>query len=143
MIKKPKKSVFSAKNHLIKQIDCCTKKGPVPVAFSGIYTCKTEDDGVKLLKPIFCKRFIDDKFVKRNRNKIDLLFDVLPSYPPKIKISLTLKPKMLIKLKRKIRLKLQFLSKTLITQCIGPQKCHFDIRRMQFMVTCTEPRKMP
>ena len=143
MIKKPKKSVFSAKNHLIKQIDCCTKGGPVPVAFSGIYTSKTEDDRVKLLKPIFCKRFIDDKFVKRNRNKTDLLFDVITSYPPKIKISLKLKLKKLIKLKRKIRLKLQFLSKTLVTQCIGSQKCHFDIRRIQFMVSCTEPRKMP
>lgn len=106
MIKLPKESVFSGNKHLIKQIDGCTKRGPLPLAFSGNYMCKTQDDGGKRLKTIFCKRFVDYKYVKGKCNKADLLFDVLNSYPPKIKISLAQKPKKLIELKRKLRLKL-------------------------------------
>lgn len=102
----PKESVFSANKHLIKQIDGSTKRGPVPLAFSGNYMCKTQDDGLKRLKTIFCKRFVDYKYVKRKCNKADLLFDVLNSYPPEIKISLAQKPKKLIELKRKLKLKL-------------------------------------
>ena len=88
-----KESVFSANNRLIKQIDGCPMGGPISVVFSDIYICKMEEDVVKLLKPIFYKRYVDETYVKRKRNEADTLFDALNSYYRNIKFALEQKPK--------------------------------------------------
>ena len=74
LIKLTKESVFSANNHLIKQIDGCPMGGPIYVVFSDIYMCKMEEDVVKPLKPIFYKRYVDDTYVRRKRNEADTFF---------------------------------------------------------------------
>ena len=93
LIKLTKKSVFSASNRLIKQIDGYPMGGPISVVSSDIYMCKMEEDVVKSLKPIFYKRYVDDTYVKRKRNESDTLFDVLNSYHPNIKFTLEQNPK--------------------------------------------------
>ena len=62
--------------------------GPISVVFSDIYMCKMEEDVVNPLKPIFYKRYVDDTYVKRERNESDTLFDALNSYHPNIKFTL-------------------------------------------------------
>ena len=47
LIKLTKKSVFSANDRLIKQIDGCPMGSPISVVFSDIYMCKMEEDAVK------------------------------------------------------------------------------------------------
>ena len=37
----------------------------------------------------------------------------------------------------------QIKTQVFIKKSIGPRKCLFDIRKMQLMVSCTEPRKFP
>ena len=68
-------------------------EGPISVVFSDIYMCKMEEDVVKPLKPIFCKRYVDDTYIKRKRNGSDTLFDALNSYYPNIKFTLEQNPK--------------------------------------------------
>ena len=93
LIKLAKESHFSGNNCLIKQIDGCPMRGPISVIFSGICMCKMEEDVVKPLKPIFYKRYVDDTYLKRKRNKADTLFDALNLYHPNIKFTLERKPK--------------------------------------------------
>ena len=88
-----KESVFSANNRLIKQVDGCPMGGLISMVFSDIYRCKMEGDIVKPLKPIFCKRYVNDTYVKRRCNEADTLFDVLNSYYPNIKLTLEQNPK--------------------------------------------------
>ena len=74
-----KDCVFSANDKLIKQIHDCPMGGPisVAVAFSGIYISKMEEDIVVPMKPHFYKRYLDDKFMRRKKNKPDSLFEKL------------------------------------------------------------------
>ena len=88
-----KESVFSANNRLIKQIGGCPMGGSISVVFSDIYMCKIEEDVVKPLKPIFYKRYVNDRYVKRKCNEADTLFDALNSYHPNIKFTLEQNPK--------------------------------------------------
>ena len=73
---------------MIKQIDRFPVGCPISVVFSGIYMCKMEEDGVKPLKPIFYKRYMDDAYVKTKPNEADTLFDALNSYHPNTKYTL-------------------------------------------------------
>ena len=93
LIKLTKESVFSANNRLIKQIDGCPMGGPISVVISDIFMCKMEEDGVKLLKSIFHKRYVDNMYVKRKRNESDTLFDALNSYHPNIMFTVERNPK--------------------------------------------------
>ena len=45
--------------------------GPISVVFADIYMCKMEDDVVAPLKQIFYKRYVDDIYVRRNKNTAD------------------------------------------------------------------------
>ena len=38
--------------------------GPVSVIFSDIFICKMEADVVVPAKPIFCKRYVDDRYIR-------------------------------------------------------------------------------
>ena len=66
------------------------------VVLSDIYMCKMEEGVVKPLKPIFYKRYVDDTYVKRKRNKADTHFDALNPYHPNIKFTLEQNPKRLL-----------------------------------------------
>ena len=107
LIKLTKESVFSANNRLIKQTDGFPMGRPTSVVFSEIYMYKMEEDVVKPLKPVFCKRYVDDTYEKRKRNKEHTLFNALNSYHPNIKFTLGQNPKKVLDthiLKRIIRL---------------------------------------
>ena len=93
LIKLTKELVFSANDHLIKQIDGWPMGGPISMIFPDICICKMEEDVLRPLKPIFYKRYVDDMHVKRNRNKADNLFDALNSNHSNIKFALEQNPK--------------------------------------------------
>ena len=98
------------------------------------------------MKPIFYKRYVDDTYVKIKRNEEDTLFDASNSYHSNIKFALEQNPKKFLDtqiIKNIIRLKPKLLLKSLRIQSICPRKCHFDTRRTQLMVSCTEPRIFP
>ena len=116
------------------------------LVFSDICKCKMEKNVVKLLKPIFYKRYVDDMYVKRKRNKADTLSDALNSYHPNIKFTLEHSPKKFLDtqvVKDNNQIKIQAFVKKLFIQSIDPRKCCFDTRKIQLMVSSTEPRKIP
>ena len=53
--------------------------------------CKIDD--VIVLKPIFYKRYLDEMYIKRKRNKTDTVFDALNLYHPNKKFTLEQNPK--------------------------------------------------
>ena len=90
-----------------------------------------EEDVVKPLKPVLYRHYVNNNYVERKFNKADTLFDALNSDLPNIKFALELNPKKFLDtqiIKENNKIKSQ-----VCTQSIGPQKCHFDIRRMQLM----------
>ena len=50
---------------------------PISVDFSDIYMCKMEENVVKPLKPILYKGYVDDTYVKIERNESDTIFYAL------------------------------------------------------------------
>ena len=86
LLKLTKQCVFSVNNKLIKQIDGCPMGGPISVVFSGFYVSKMEDT-VAPMKQRFCKRYVDDTYIRKKKNEPDSLFEKLNSYHLNIKIS--------------------------------------------------------
>ena len=83
-----------------------------------------EEDVVKPLKPVLYRHYVNNNYVERK-------FNALNSDLPNIKFALELNPKKFLDtqiIKENNKIKSQ-----VCTQSIGPQKCHFDIRRMQLM----------
>ena len=64
--------VFSVNNQLIKQIDGCPMGGPISVFSSDILMNKMERDIVIPIAPNLYKRYVDDTFAKRKKNKPDV-----------------------------------------------------------------------
>ena len=85
LLKLTKECVFSVNDRFIKQIDGCPMDGPISVVFSDIYVSKMEGDIAATLKPHFYKRYVDDTYLWRKENELDILFKKLNSYYPKIK----------------------------------------------------------
>ena len=50
------------------------------LVFSDIYFSKMEEDIVAPMKPHFCKRYVDDTYIRRKKNELDSLFKTLNSY---------------------------------------------------------------
>ena len=48
------------KQKLYKQTEGCSMGGPLSVTLADIHMIRTENDVVKLLKPLFYKRYVDD-----------------------------------------------------------------------------------
>ena len=88
LIKLTKECTFSVNNRLIKEIDGCPMGGPISVVFVDIYMCKIEDDVVAPIKPIFCKRHVDDTYVRRKKSTKDELFEKLNTYHGNIKLTI-------------------------------------------------------
>ena len=66
--------------------------GPISIVLSDIYVCKIEEDVVARSKPLFCKRYVDDTYVRKKRNQTDELYNALNSYHQNIKLILELDP---------------------------------------------------
>ena len=84
---------MSVNNKLIKQIDGCPMGGPISVAFTDIYVFKMEDDVVPPIKPIFCRRYVDDTYVRRKKNTKNGLFEKLNMYHSNIKVMIEENPR--------------------------------------------------
>ena len=83
-----KDCTFPVNNQLIKQIDGCPMGGPISVVFGDICMCKMEDDVASSTKTIFYKRYVDDTYVRRKKNKKDELFEKLNRYHDNIKLKI-------------------------------------------------------
>ena len=92
MIKLTKECTFSVNDRLIKEIDGCPMGGPISVVFANIYMCKMEDDVVAPIKPILCKRHVDETYVSRKKNTKDELFEKLNTYHGNIKLTIEENP---------------------------------------------------
>ena len=66
--------------------------GPISVVLSDIFMCKMELDVIVPAKRIFCKRYVNDVYVRRNKNDVDKLFEELNSYNENIKLTLEVTP---------------------------------------------------
>ena len=44
------------------------------------------------MKPHFYKRYVDDAYIRRNKNKLDSLFEKLNSYHPNTKLTIEKNP---------------------------------------------------
>ena len=75
-----------------KQIDGCTIGGPLSVVFSNIFLTKLENDVVKPSKPLFYKRFVDDIFTRREKNKSDELLEKMNNYHKNINFTTEVNP---------------------------------------------------
>ena len=58
-----------------------------------IYVFKMEDDIVAPIKHIFCKRYVDDTYVRRKKNTKDGLFEKLNTYHSNIKLTIEENPR--------------------------------------------------
>ena len=67
--------------------------GRVSVVFSDIFMCKMEEYVVVLAKPIFYKRYADDRYISREKNVSDELFQNLNYYHTNIKLTLEENPR--------------------------------------------------
>ena len=88
MFRLTKGCIFSVSEKSLKQIDGCPMVGPISVVFSDIFMCKIELDVVVPAKPIFCKRYVNDMYVRKMKNNVDKLFEELNSYNENIKLTL-------------------------------------------------------
>ena len=86
-------SVFSINNQLIKQIDGCPMGGPISVVFLDIFMNKMERDIVILIAANLYKRYVDDIFAKRKKNKPDNLYNALNNYHRNINLTVEVNPK--------------------------------------------------
>ena len=69
------------------QPSTATMGGPLSVTFSDIYMVKIENDVVIPSRPIFYRRFVDNIYSRRKLGD-NVLFDLLKSYHPNIKLTI-------------------------------------------------------
>ena len=82
---------FKFNNRFLKQVDGCTVGGPLSLTFIDIYMVKMKIDVVIPSKPIFYCRFADDIYSTRKLGD-NVLFDLLNSYHPNIKLAIAVNP---------------------------------------------------
>ena len=66
--------------------------GPISVVFSNIFMCKMVLDILIPAKPIFCKRYFYDTYMRRKKNDVDNLFEERNFYNENIKLTLEVNP---------------------------------------------------
>ena len=91
LIKLATECTFKFNSRFFKQVEGCTKGGPLSVTFSDIYMVKMENDIVTPSKPIFYPRFVDDIY-SRQKLGDNVLFDRLNNYHPNIKFTIEVNP---------------------------------------------------
>ena len=84
--------IFSANNKVYKQRDGVSMGESLSVTFSGIFMNKMERDIVKLLKPIFYKRYLDDTYQRKKKSAHVELFQSLNFYLENIKFTVESSP---------------------------------------------------
>ena len=87
---------ISVNNQQIKKIDGCPMGGSISVVFSDIFMNKMERYTVILIAPDLYKRYVDDPFAKRKKNKPDHLYNALHNYHPNINLTVKVNPKRLL-----------------------------------------------
>ena len=133
-----KKSIFKK---LFKQIDDCLMGEPISVVLSDVYAGKMEGDIVVPSKLVFCKRYVNDTYVKRKKNDIDELYNALNLYHQNIKQSLEFHPMEIIRSNGKITIQVYNKMKKLPVHCTS--KILVRYKRNTIIGESTELRKFP
>ena len=84
LLKLTNESTYMFNSKFYKQSDRCTMGGPLSLTFSNIYMTKLEIDKVRLTKPLFYKRLVDDVINRRKKNTPDSLLTSLNCYHPNV-----------------------------------------------------------
>ena len=66
--------------------------GPISLVFSNIYVSKMEEEIIAPMKLHFYKRYVDDTYIRREKNESDSLFEKLNSHHPNTKLTIEKKP---------------------------------------------------
>ena len=66
--------------------------GPLSVVFSGCFLNHIEEKVVVPEKPLFYVRYVNDTYVRRKKNKNDILFNALNSFHKNIKLTVEVNP---------------------------------------------------
>ena len=66
--------------------------GPLSVTLSNIHLTRTENNVVKLEKPLLYRRFVDDIINKRKKNDHGNIFKNLNNFHPKINVTIEVNP---------------------------------------------------
>ena len=69
MYKLTTECAFQFNQNLFKQTEGCSVRGPLSVTLADIHMIRTEKDIVTPLKPIFYKRFVDDIYNRRKKER--------------------------------------------------------------------------
>ena len=88
MFKLAKRCVFLVTEKLLSQVDICPMGGPISVVFADVFICKIEWDVIVPAIPIFYKRYVDDTYVWKKKNDVDILFKKLNFHNENIKLTL-------------------------------------------------------
>ena len=83
---------FQFNYKLFKQTDGCTMGGPLSVTLSDIHKIRMETDAVVPIRPIFYKRYVDDIYIRRQKNTCNVLYNAINNYNPKIKLTIETNP---------------------------------------------------
>ena len=62
--------------------------GPISVVFAAAFMCKMELDVVIPVLPIFYRPYVDDMYVWKKKNDVDMLFEKLDFLNENIKLTL-------------------------------------------------------
>lgn len=62
--------------------------GPLSVKLADIRMIRTEYDVVKPLKPVFCKKYVDDVYSRLKKSCTDQKYPELLNYHPNINLSI-------------------------------------------------------
>ena len=85
-------NTFMFNDEFFKQIDGCTMGGPLSVILSNIFMTMLELRVVLPMNPSFYKRFVDDVFTRRAKNKPDLLLEKMRNFHPNINFTVEKSP---------------------------------------------------
>ena len=85
-------NTFMFNDEFFKQIDGCTMGGPLSVILSNIFMTMLELRVVLPMNPSFYKRFVDDVFTRRAKNKPDLLLEKMRNFHPNINFTVEESP---------------------------------------------------
>ena len=69
--------------------------GPISIVFADVFICKMELDVVVPATTIFYKSYVDDTYVWKKKNDVDMLFKKLYFHNENIKLTLEVNTKFL------------------------------------------------
>ena len=93
LIKLATNCIFSFNKTLYKQVDGCTMGGPLSVVLANVFLSKMEKEIITPMAPIFYKRYVDDIYVRRNKDIEDDMFKEINKFHQNIIFTLEKNPK--------------------------------------------------